>query len=391
MENRKRKSNCGWIMRAISAASCPWQRSYYPIPKNLHTQNLSLHSSNYHFPQKTHSINKSILTLYSCSNEQESRSKNPRNYQDLCEKNQSFFDEFYSSIEPPKCPKIEDLETADIDCISCSLGIAMGWTELKAALGQRINLEGIACSLGVFARDNHLVIPHVFVPDIRHINWAELKSRGFNGVVFDKDNTLTVPYSLSLWPPLRSSVEECKSHFGNNVAVFSNSAGNSWFFPFKFSLFFFNRNAISIFFFIWWILGLYEYDIDDKKASALENAIGIKVIRHGMFSSQLLVTRIHFNIQVLIRCTVFLLEWQMRYPYLNFARDFSLGLYRCEKTSRNIWRNWKALLLWILKADNGIKWQLLLTVVYQPPVIMFDNILVPITGGWSAIHWRCLW
>lgn len=77
-----------------------------------------------------------------------------------------------------------------------------------------------------------------------------------------------------------------------------------------FFFFFFNRNAIFIFifFFIWWILGLYEYDIDDKKASALENAIGIKVIRHGMFSSQLLVTRMHFNIQVLIRCTVFLLE-----------------------------------------------------------------------------------
>lgn len=61
-------------------------------------------------------------------------------------------------------------------------------------------------------------------------------------------------------------------------------------------VFFFNRNAISIFF--QFLLGLYEYDIDDKKASALENAIGIKVIRHGMFSSQLLVTRIHFNIQV---------------------------------------------------------------------------------------------
>lgn len=216
-------------MRAISAASCPWQRSYYPIPKNLYTQNLSLHSSNYHFPQKTHSINKSVLTLTAingCINEQESQSKNPRNYQDLCEKDQSFFDEFYSSIEPPKCQKLEDLETADIDCINCSLGIAMGWAELKAALGQRINLEGIACSLGVFARDKHLVVPHVFVPDVRHINWAELKRRGFNGVVFDKDNTLTVPYSLSLWPPLGSSIEECKSHFGNNVAVFSNSAGN---------------------------------------------------------------------------------------------------------------------------------------------------------------------
>lgn len=217
-------------MRAISAVSCPWQRSYYPVHKrHLNTQNLSLHSSNYHFPLKTHLVNKSILTLTAvngCINEEESQSKSPRNYQDLCEEDQSFFDDFYSSIEAQKSQKSEDLETADIDCIGCSLRIDMGWAELKAALGQRINFEGIACSLGVFARDKHLVIPHIFVPDVRHINWAELKSRGFNGVVFDKDNTLTVPYSSSLWPPLGSSIEECKSHFGNNVAVFSNSAGN---------------------------------------------------------------------------------------------------------------------------------------------------------------------
>lgn len=36
-----------------------------------------------------------------------------------------------------------------------------------------------------------------------------------------------------------------------------------------------------------WILGLYEYDPDGKKAGALENAIGIKVIRHGKFCSSL--------------------------------------------------------------------------------------------------------
>lgn len=245
-------------MRAISAARYPWQTSYYPIPKDLYTLNLSLHSSYYQFSPKTHSINKSVLSLVTngCTNEQESQRKNPRIHQDPCEKAQSFFDEFYSSIGTSKSQKIEDLETEDIDLISrssssSSLGICMGWAELKAALGQRINLEGIACSVGVFARDKHLVIPHVFVPDIRYINWAELKRRGFNGVVFDKDNTLTVPYSLNLWPPLGSSIEECKSHFGNNVAVFSNSAG------------------------------LYEYDLNDKKASALENAIGIKVIRHG--------------------------------------------------------------------------------------------------------------
>ncbi|KAK6141209.1 hypothetical protein DH2020_025052 [Rehmannia glutinosa] len=123
----------------------------------------------------------------------------------------------------------------------------MWWTDLKAALGQRINLEGIACSIGILSKDNHLVIPHVTVPDIRYIDWAELKKRGFKGVVFDKDNTITVPYSLSLWEPLESSIEHCKTLFGNNIAVFSNSAGLS------------------------------EYDPDGRKARALEDAFGIKV------------------------------------------------------------------------------------------------------------------
>lgn len=126
----------------------------------------------------------------------------------------------------------------------------MWWADLKATLGQRINLEGIGCVFGILSKDKHLAIPHVSVPDIRYIDWVELKKRGFKGVVFDKDNTLTVPYSLSLWAPLRSSVEQCKSLFGDNVAVFSNSAG------------------------------LTEFDCDGEKARAVEDAIGIKVIRH---------------------------------------------------------------------------------------------------------------
>ncbi|KAL3649648.1 hypothetical protein CASFOL_006051 [Castilleja foliolosa] len=64
------------------------------------------------------------------------------------------------------------------------------------------------------------------------------------------DCTAEALKSLSLWPPLRSSLEQCKSLFGTNIAVFSNSAG------------------------------LYEYDPDGRKARALEDAIGIKVIRH---------------------------------------------------------------------------------------------------------------
>lgn len=103
----------------------------------------------------------------------------------------------------------------------------MWWFNFKAALGQRINLEGIACFVGVLSRNKQLVIPQVAVPDIRYIDWAEMKNKGFEGVVFDKDNTLTVPYTLSLWPSLASSLELCKSLFGSNIAVFSNSAGNS--------------------------------------------------------------------------------------------------------------------------------------------------------------------
>ncbi|KAK1404846.1 Haloacid dehalogenase superfamily protein [Heracleum sosnowskyi] len=126
----------------------------------------------------------------------------------------------------------------------------MWWDNIIAAIGQRINFEGIKCSVGVFIKDRNLLVPHVDVPDIRYIDWAELKRRGFQGVVFDKDNTLTVPYSLSLWGPIRSSVEDCKSVFGNNIAVFSNSAG------------------------------LHQYDPDGRKARAVEFKIGIKVIRH---------------------------------------------------------------------------------------------------------------
>lgn len=102
----------------------------------------------------------------------------------------------------------------------------MWWADLKAALGQRFNSGAIVCFVGVVFKDRHLALPHVAVPDIRYIDWPELRRRGFKGVVFDKDNTLTAPYSLKLWGPLAPSLEQCKSVFGPNIAVFSNSAGN---------------------------------------------------------------------------------------------------------------------------------------------------------------------
>lgn len=61
---------------------------------------------------------------------------------------------------------------------------------------------------------------------MRSLDWAALRQVGFRGVVLDKDNTLTEPYSRSLWPPLADSLRECVEAFPGQVAVFSNSAGS---------------------------------------------------------------------------------------------------------------------------------------------------------------------
>ncbi|KAG6419424.1 hypothetical protein SASPL_121646 [Salvia splendens] len=218
---------------------------HYPLPNNLsHPRiptNITLNSR----PRNSQFTNHNLVALtstHSCCKEQESKHKfNNR-------ENSEFLHGFRSSIEDQE-PNFEEERGFEADT-SSGISSSMGWADFKAELGQRINFEGIACSVGIFSKDKQLSIPHVAVPDIRYIDWAELKKRGFQGVVFDKDNTITVPYSLSLWAPLAPTIEQCKSLFGSNIAVFSNSAGLS------------------------------EYDPDGRKARALEEAIGIKVIRH---------------------------------------------------------------------------------------------------------------
>lgn len=122
---------------------------------------------------------------------------------------------------------------------------------LKQALSQRINPPGIASFADVVANDPSLALPHLSVPDIRSVDWARLERLGFCGVVFDKDNTLTAPFSLALWPDLADSFRLCRAAFPDRIAVFSNSAG------------------------------LNQYDPDGAKAKALEEAIGgIHVVRH---------------------------------------------------------------------------------------------------------------
>lgn len=209
----------------VTSAPTPWQACYYPIPKRFCASHLRLPSnpSNLQFPESF--CKKPTLSATNrCSQEQEKR-ESPKKTQYPFEKNHSFSQEF---CRPPvETQNRENIEETYSEFYTHS-GIYsnMWWGDLKAAIGQRINLEGIASSIGIMAKDKHLVIPHVAVPDIRYIDWAGLKRKGFEGVVFDKDNTITAPYSLILWPPLGPPVELCKSLFGDNIAVFSNSAGN---------------------------------------------------------------------------------------------------------------------------------------------------------------------
>lgn len=226
-----------------SSFCSPWHMCNFPIPSQFHNHHrlypLRLHHQNIpsrHCKRHTHLTYICSLTLHrtnSCSHEQEVKRKkrNPQPYHtpngtnislhELCSSPESFGQ--IKTTQDPEERKISGGRLIFTD---------MGWADLKAALGQRFNLEGIVCSTVVLAKDRRLALPHVAVPDIGYIDWAELHRRGFRGVVFDKDNTLTKPYSLKLWEPIGSSLQRCKSVFGHQIGVFSNSAGNSlWALP----------------------------------------------------------------------------------------------------------------------------------------------------------------
>jgi phosphatidylglycerophosphatase GEP4 len=93
-------------------------------------------------------------------------------------------------------------------------------------------------------------VPHLTVPDLRCVRWAELRRAGFRGCVFDKDNTLTEPYRLELHPHAVAALAECAREFGGALALYSNSAG------------------------------LEQFDPEGEEARALEAALGVPVMRH---------------------------------------------------------------------------------------------------------------
>jgi phosphatidylglycerophosphatase GEP4 len=96
-----------------------------------------------------------------------------------------------------------------------------------------------------------LALPHVSVPDISWIDWPALKAAGFKACVFDKDNTLSVPFALEVPQQLLPSFQQCQAAFGpERLVLYSNSAG------------------------------LQQYDPQGQEADTLERAFGVHVLRH---------------------------------------------------------------------------------------------------------------
>lgn len=220
-----------------SSSCAPCHTCNFPIPNQIHSHHhLYLrvpHRNPPSWPSKhethlTDVCSFSLRTTNSGRKEREiKRNKSDSQPNHPPNKTNLFLHELYPSSENFNLIKTnKDPEERRISS-SRIIFTNMWWANLKAALGQRFNLEGIVCTAAVLSKDRHLAVPHVAVPDIRYIDWAELQRRGFKGVVFDKDNTLTIPYSFTLLEPIGSSLQRCKSVFGDDIGVFSNSAGNS--------------------------------------------------------------------------------------------------------------------------------------------------------------------
>ncbi|KAL0955749.1 hypothetical protein HGRIS_001964 [Hohenbuehelia grisea] len=88
-----------------------------------------------------------------------------------------------------------------------------------------LNVPGLLAPFQLLLKPR-LVLPSLTVKDIRALHFPALHKAGYRGVVFDKDNCLTVPHRDTLVPELEDSWRQCRRTFGaGNVLIVSNSAG----------------------------------------------------------------------------------------------------------------------------------------------------------------------
>ncbi|KAF9577121.1 hypothetical protein BGW38_007873, partial [Lunasporangiospora selenospora] len=115
-------------------------------------------------------------------------------------------------------------------------------------MGQSFNPQGILQSFRVLISPR-LMVPNLVVRDIRDINFEQLRRAGIVAIAFDKDNCLTRPYGLELYPPFTDAWKRCKDVYKDRVVVVSNSAGT-------------------------------KDDKDYKEADTIERSLKVHVLRH---------------------------------------------------------------------------------------------------------------
>jgi phosphatidylglycerophosphatase GEP4 len=120
---------------------------------------------------------------------------------------------------------------------------------MKRGFGQFFNGRALVEALKV-VKSPHLSIPRLDVCSIRDVPFRKLHERGFQWLIYDKDNTLTLPYVDNVHESVRGAFEESLDVFGRaNVIVFSNSAGSA-------------------------------DDVNYAEAERLEQSLGVAILRH---------------------------------------------------------------------------------------------------------------
>ena len=120
--------------------------------------------------------------------------------------------------------------------------------------GQYFNWQGIRMFWTTLLFNRRAFIPHVRAHSVADIDYRKLHAAGIRYVIFDKDNTLTEPYSHAYFNErVRHAIlEECKGAFGiKNIAMLSNSVGS-------------------------------KDDKGNHEARAVEKSMEIAVIRHAL-------------------------------------------------------------------------------------------------------------
>ncbi|KAL7576526.1 hypothetical protein ACA910_018024 [Epithemia clementina (nom. ined.)] len=118
---------------------------------------------------------------------------------------------------------------------------------------QSLNTKAILTLASVLRRPL-LMVPHVSVASVSDLDFEALQQHaGICAVVFDKDNTLTLPYETTqIHPKAQAGLESARRVFGSQgVAILSNSAGTV------------------------------QDDPNFVEAQAIEENLGIAVIRHA--------------------------------------------------------------------------------------------------------------